>query len=266
MARTHWDDLPTEVRNTVRNHTGRVLSARTASEGLNSEIALLLQTADGPIFVKGRPNGGTATSQRREAAINPYVRHVAPRLLWQAASRGWDLLGFEHIPGRHADYAPGSDDLEAVVEVLRRLGETRCPVLPEVKYAEQRWSGYLDDPDTAHLLAGETLLHTDFNPLNVLVHGQRARVIDWAWPTRGAAFIDPACWLVRLIAAGHSPDSAEQWALRCPAFATAPEHAITVFARATCRTWAEIEQNEPVPWKQDMAKAAQQWRDYREEL
>jgi Ser/Thr protein kinase RdoA (MazF antagonist) len=117
--------------------------------------------------------------------------------------------------------------------------------------------------DSARLLAGDTLLHTDFNPLNVLVHNHTARIIDWAWPTRGAAFIDPACWLVRLIAAGHTPDSAEAWAQRCPALATASAQAITVFAQATSRVWDETERNEPVPWKQRMAQAARAWRDFR---
>jgi RIO-like serine/threonine protein kinase len=37
------------------------------------------------------------------------------------------------------------------------------------------------------------LLHTDFNPLNILLGPDRVWIIDWAWPTRGASFIDAAC-------------------------------------------------------------------------
>jgi hypothetical protein len=40
------------------------------------------------------------------------------------------------------------------------------------------------------VLDGDALLHTDFNPLNILVGPDRVWMIDWAWPTRGAAFID----------------------------------------------------------------------------
>jgi RIO-like serine/threonine protein kinase len=37
------------------------------------------------------------------------------------------------------------------------------------------------------------LLHTDFNPLNVLMTADGAWIIDWAWPTRGAeSSIQPA--------------------------------------------------------------------------
>ncbi|MGH3608727.1 MAG: hypothetical protein ACRDRD_11660 [Pseudonocardiaceae bacterium] len=40
--------------------------------------------------------------------------------------------------------------------------------------------------DDTSALQGDTLLHTDLDPLNVLIN-DTARVIDWAWPTCGAA-------------------------------------------------------------------------------
>jgi len=46
-----------------------------------------------------------------------------------------------------------------------------------VKPAEQRWAAYVDDTDLG-LLTGGTLLHTDFNPLNVLMTAHGAWVID----------------------------------------------------------------------------------------
>jgi thiamine kinase-like enzyme len=66
------------------------------------------------------------------------------------------------------------------------------------------------------LLDGDALLHTDFNPLNILLGLERVWIIDWAWPTRGAAFIDAGCFLIRAMAAGHSPSEAEALAARCP--------------------------------------------------
>jgi len=74
-----------------------------------------------------------------------------------------------------------------------------------VKLAEKRWGGYVDTDHERALLRGEALLHTDYNPANVLITGSMAYLIDWAWPTRGAAWIDPACLVVRLIAAGNTP-------------------------------------------------------------
>lgn len=264
MARIGWDQVPAEVRDAVREHTGPVLSARTVGAGLNSEIATFLDTAAGTVFVKGRPTGRPALTQRREAIINPYVRRVAPRLLWRLETGSWDVLVFEHIDGRHADYTPGSDHLGLVVDIIGQLATIDCPDRPEIKRAEQRWADHLDDPGAAGQFAGDTLLHTDFNPLNVLIRNTKTHLIDWAWPTKGAAFIDPACWLVRLIAAGHTPQSAEHCARQCPGFATAPEHAITLFALATCRMWEQIAQHEPVPWKQHMATAARTWLAFRQ--
>ena len=125
VPRIDWDHVPSEVRAVIESHTGPVTAAHTASAGLNSEIAVILETDGGWVFVKGRPAGRPAVTRRREAAINPYVRHLAPRLLWQANTGGWDLLGFEHVSGRHANYAPGSGHLAVVVTVLCQLGTIR---------------------------------------------------------------------------------------------------------------------------------------------
>ena len=54
----------------------------------------------------------------------------------------------------------------------------------------------------------------------VLVRGpDRVWMIDWAWPTRGAAFIDAGCFLIRAMAAGHSASQAEALAAECPGLA-----------------------------------------------
>jgi hypothetical protein len=264
MARIGWEQVPAEIRDAVCAHTGPVITAHTASEGFNSEIAAVLQTAAGPVFVKGRPAGRSAVTQCREAVINPFVRQVAPRLLWHLDTGNWHVLVFEHVQGHHADYTPGSDHLGLVVDLLRQLATIDCPDRPEIKRAEQRWTEHLDAPDAAEHFVGDTLLHTDLNPRNVLIHGSTARLIDWAWPTKGAAFIDPACWIVRLIAAGHTPQSAERWARHCPGYAAA-DHAVTLFALATHRMWEQIAQHEPVPWKQHMATAARTWLAYRQQ-
>ncbi len=114
------------------------------SAGLNSQFAAVLETDDGPLFVKGlRADHPGVVRQQREAMINPHVLPLAPQLRWQAEGAGWNLLAFAHIPGaRHADYSPGSADLAAVVQVINQLQQIRCPDLP-VKRAEQRWAAYV---------------------------------------------------------------------------------------------------------------------------
>src|SRR5260370_29999864 len=172
VRHTDWDDLDQRVRDLIQARTGPVSAARTVSAGLNSQLAAVLGTAAGQVFVKGLRTGHPGVvRQHREAMINPHVLSLAPRLRWQTEGAGWNLLAFDYLPtARHADYTPGSADLPAVVEVLNRLQQIPCPALP-VKRAEQRWAAYLDDDAARDLLTGQPTLHTDFNPVNVLMDG-----------------------------------------------------------------------------------------------
>jgi hypothetical protein len=263
VEHTDWDDLDAPVREAIQRRTGPVRRARTASAGLNSRLALILDAESGPVFVKGLPvSHPGVVRQHREAMINSHITAVAPRLLWQAEEAGWNLLAFDYIPGaRHADYRPGCADLPKVVAAMNRLRQIPCPDLP-VKQATQRWSAYLDDR-ACTWLDGDTLLHTDFNPLNVLIAPQATWIVDWAWPTRGAAFIDPACFLLRLMASGHTAVGAERWAAQCIGWDQAPPRAISAFATASARLFAEIALDDPQPWKQQLASVASEWMTYR---
>jgi hypothetical protein len=264
MQRFEWFDLPESVRSTVEHASGPVVKAEAATEGLNSHLAAVLYTASGSLFLKGiRTDHPAVAAQQREAAINPYVRTVTPELLWQAEIDGWNLLAFECAEGRHADYAPGSSDLPKVVDILTGLSAIRVPELP-LRRAQERWAEHVDDPATLELLAGDTLLHTDISPYNILITSGPARVIDWAWPTKGAAFIDPCYFAIRLMAAGHTPEQAEHWAGCVPAWRDAPKEAIDAFVSISARLWGEIAANAPGdPWKQRMGQVARAWGWYR---
>lgn len=254
-ARLDWE----EVRGLIEKQTGPVLAAEPVTDGLNSEIAVVVHTSVGAAFVKGlRCNHRWVWTQQREAEINPYVHQVAPRLLWHVETDGWNLLGFEHVDGRRADYSPESPDLAKVVRVMRQLGEIPCPDLP-LRLAQQRWSSYTDDPE---LFTGDHLLHTEWSPGNVVIN-DAAHLVDWAWPTRGAAWIDPACWVVWLVASGHSPRTAENWAAQIPAWHSAPREALDAFARAQAGMWDGIAQDGPESWIERMANAAAQWAEHR---
>lgn len=268
VPRIAWEQLPIAVHKAVQALVGPVKSARTVGDGQNSAIATILDTPEGRVFVKGlRTDHRGVVTQQREAAINPHVRAVSPGLLWRIEIAGWDLLCFEHVDGRGADYRPGSADLPRLVEAMRRLAELPCPDLPAVYFrrAEQRWAEAIDDPAAREVLAGDTILHTDYNPANILITAEGdARIIDWAWPTKGAAWIDPACLIPRLIACGHSPASAEGVARECPAWAEADPAAIDVFASALTVLWDEVARDQPdQPWKQALAASARQWRAHR---
>jgi hypothetical protein len=262
LARSHWHDLPDTVRTGIQARTGIVADAVSASAGRNSAVAVILDTPDGKIFVKGtRADRPQAVTQRREAEINPHVLPVAPRLLWHLKADGWDLLGFQHVQGRPVDLAPGSTDLPAIAAALTTLAGVPCPALP-LKRIEQRWAEYAN-PAALELLAGETLLHTDLHPDNMLTNGQKVYFVDWAWPTMGAAWVDTAILALWLIASGHSVAQAEDWARRSPTWHTVSDQALDTFTHANTRLWDQIATADPQPWKRRLADVAQQWSQHR---
>ncbi|MFE7854165.1 aminoglycoside phosphotransferase [Streptomyces sp. NPDC057403] len=261
MLRRHFHDLPTAARQAIADKAGTILAARTADAGLNSGIAAFIDAPDGQVFVKGIPTDHPqASAQRREAAIAPHLPRSCPRLYWHTEVAGWDLLGYEVLQGRHAIYTPGSEDLPLITAALKELQTITAPADIAIKSAEQRWAAYAP-PGTAHLFTGTTLLHTDLAPHNMLV-AQRAHIIDWAWPTRGAAWIDPAVLILRLLEAGHSLTSADGIANQLPSWRNAPAPAVQAFAAANAATWTEIAQADKVPWKEAMAHHAIAFHTY----
>lgn len=268
IPRLNWDQLPSAARDAAESMLGPVRSAKTVGDGLNSAIASILDTQHGRVFVKGlRTDHRGVVTQQREAAINPYIRAVSPELLWRIEIGGWDLLCFEYVDGRGADYTPGSSDLTGLIATMHRLSQLPCPNLPPVYFrpAEARWAEVIADPAARELLAGDTILHTDYNPANILVttNGD-VQIIDWAWPTKGAAWLDPANLVPRLIACGHTPASAEEIAAECPGWRDADPAAVDLFASALTSLWADVACGQPnEEWKQKLAVSAQQWLEHR---
>lgn len=268
IPRLDWEQLPSAAHDAVEALLGPVRSAKTVSPGQSSAIATILETQQGRVFLKGlRTEQRGVVTQQREAAINPYVRAVSPELLWRIEIAGWGLLCFEYVDGRGADYTPGSRDLPRLVATMHRLATLPCPNLPPAYFrpAEQRWAEAIDDPAARELLAGDTILHTDYNPANILVTTNgNVQIIDWAWPTKGAAWLDPANLVPRLIAWGHTPASAEAIARECPAWRDADPAAINLFASALTSLWSDIARDQPDEvWKQKLAASAQQWLEHR---
>jgi hypothetical protein len=260
MLTDRLPDVPAEVLAAVAEATGPVVRAEPVGAGFNSEIAARIHTETGTVFVKGlRADHPRVWTQQREADINPYVQGIAPRLLWRLRTAGWDLLGFEAVDGHHARYTPDSADVPLVAATLRRLGQVPCPDVP-LKSMPDRMAAYSDTPE---LFAGERLLHTDWHDTNVLVHEGRALLVDWAWASRGAGWIDPALWAIWLIAGGLTVSRAELWAAELPVWAEAPREGVDAFALASARLWREIANADPDPWTQRMEAAAGAWARHR---
>jgi hypothetical protein len=248
-----------DVRELIEKKIGSFHVVKNVAEGLNSEVSVIVDTGDDITFIKGRKaDHPRAWTQERERGINPSVHPVSPRLKWSTRDDRWDLNGFEYIPGRHSDYSPDSTDLPKIVSLLRRLQEIQCPDI-EIKRADQRWSSYTETPG---LFSGTSLLHTEWTPGNVLV-SDRAYLVDWAWPTRGAAWIDPACWVVWLIASGHLPRSAEYWASQIPSWQDVPAGSLDEFARVQANMWTDIAAESSEAWTETLAEASRLWSAHR---
>ncbi|WP_406307181.1 hypothetical protein OHA61_39320 [Streptomyces sp. NBC_00885] len=121
----------------------------------------------------------------------------------------------------------------------------------------------MDHSPTPELFAGDMLLHTDRFPTNVLIAQDRAVLVDWAWTSYGAGWIDPALWAVWLIREGHTPRKAERWASQVPAWATATKEGLDAFTAATVSVREEITADDPEPWMTGMLTAAKAWNEYR---
>jgi hypothetical protein len=262
VARTTWYDLPRPVRAAVEDQAGLIHRVNAISSGLNASFTARLHTDTGVTFAKGVPSD-RAAAQRREAQINPLVRPIAPRLLWHIDTHGWHMLGFEHLDGRTADLTPGSLDLQGIIGVLDQLAYLDAP-RDGCKRIETRWADAAQRADVdATLLAGDHLLHTDLNPHNILITDAGPRIVDWSWPTLGAAWIDTACAALWLIAEGHSPADAESWAAHVTVWAEATPEALDTFTMTNAVLWGQIAADEPRAWKQRLHKAAATWVTYR---
>ncbi|HET9972437.1 MAG TPA: hypothetical protein VFQ68_29665 [Streptosporangiaceae bacterium] len=251
----------------IEARTGPITGVRIVSAGQNSPLAAVIDARDGTVFAKGLPSAHRRViTQAREAAVAPLVKEISPALLWHFDEAGWNVLGYQYAAGRHADYSPGSADLDRLVQFMDTLSAIKVPDDPgPFKRAEDRWKPYHDAPETAAVLAGPILTHSDWTPDNVLVSDRRAWLIDWAWPTLGAAWTDPACWVLRLMACGgHTAHEAERQASRLPAFQAADPAYVDLFAAANVRLWDEIARSSTSDWTTKMAQAAKSWAAYRQ--
>jgi len=223
-TRIAYRQLPASVRRRVGEVVGPVTAAESSTEGLNSSVAARLRTPAGHCFLKALPvEHRWSGTQAREAEIAP---HLAP-----------------------------------VAALLSRISELSGAATP-LRLAEQRLAAHTTK-DLLHHFAGESLLRTDLNPANILVNAGQARIVDWSWATRGTAWLDAAYWVSWLIAAGHTPNQAESWAAQVPAWHTAPPKAITAFAEANAKIWAESSAPSPDPWTSKIVTASKSWSQHR---
>ncbi|GHJ45655.1 hypothetical protein Cs7R123_29970 [Catellatospora sp. TT07R-123] len=78
-----------------------------------------------------------------------------------------------------------------------------------------------------------------------------------------APWFDTACVGLQLIEPGHTPKESELWCQNSPAYAGAPDEAVSTFVAASRNLWGEIATADPQPWKIEVAEAARAWAEHR---
>ncbi|MBB3724405.1 phosphotransferase [Nonomuraea dietziae] len=253
MTRLDWEDLPETVRAAVQDRCGAVVKAETATSGIMPGVAARLHTEHGSVFLKAVNADNTAAflhirEQWASRALPAAV--AAPRLLWSDLVEGWHVMGFEYLEhAREADLSPDSPDLHLLLATVADLGRalTPCPagargvaeniaplqakgkhLMDKNALADDHglYVAALDGLDLA-AVEGDTFLHYDLSPSNLLVTPAGVRVIDWSFAACGAAWVEPVMLAPRLIEAGHTPAQTEDLLELVPAWRTAPPAAVT---------------------------------------
>lgn len=252
-ATVAWDTLPAETHEAVQEVTGPIVQAESLVRKRTPGVAAVLKERDGQrTFFKGVLEGSPEHSRlNRERLTNGRMPYSvpAPSMMMPVWAGGWAGLLFEYVDGRHPDLSPGSPDIAGAVSMLRELSDTRAwsglpPVeedMPKLREsakvteslsaADQRmYAAALDDFDPA-CLSGECAVHYDLHPENMRIADDgRVSAIDWESAYMGAPWIDSLMLAMILVIVGHSPDEAEKAISAVPAYAKAPDAALTGLA------------------------------------
>lgn len=263
--RSGWTDLPEELRVEIEAKAGPISFIDPAPRGNHADIASTLHGPDGLTFLKGARkladrDGPEVMSLRREAAVNPYVSEFAPRLRFLAEAGEWVALGFEHVSGRRADFTPGSPDLAVLAETIEAIQATDCPDAVRM-VVERRWQSAAEDVSA---LAGPALLHTDLNEDNLIITPDgRAYVVDWAFVSRGQAWVELGLLIPWLLKAGHSPRKADEWVSQFASWAEVEASHIDLFSKVFAEKWRTNGKTNSAAWVTEHATLTTQWADYR---
>ncbi|MFI5492516.1 phosphotransferase [Actinoplanes sp. NPDC051859] len=256
--RINWTDLPEAVTEEIAERVG-VFHVVAAKSGNHAEIAAMVDGAEATVFVKAAKSELEVRLLQYELLVGKAITwSFAPAVEWTFEAAGWLVVGFEHCPGPHADLSPGSPHLDLLAETLDALGETPAPPGPP-------WFSPAGRLGFAHpAMAGNTLIHTDLNPANLIITPNGLRLIDWAFATKGAPWVELAMLAQWLIGSGHTAEQAERWLSGSPTWRTASPAVLDHFAAANAAKWSHKAGNNAASWVQDLAEWNRKWAAFRQ--
>ncbi|MEV7331446.1 aminoglycoside phosphotransferase [Micromonospora sp. NPDC093244] len=254
--RSDWTALPESVTAGIAERVGGTFDVTPASSGNHAEIASTVTGPAGRIFVKAASGELSVRSLRYELAATRAIERHPPAVLWQFESDGWLVVGTEHFAGPHPDLSPGSSDLDLLLAALKALQKTPAP--GEMWFTPATRLGF------AHpAMNGETLIHSDLNPANLIVTPLGLRIVDWAWATKAAAWVELALLVQWLIGSGHSAEQAEEWLTQLPAWTATDRQVLDHFASKNATKWAVKSRQSAALWVHDLALWTGEWANHR---
>lgn len=295
-ARISWADVPEHVRGDVEATLGSpVVSARTQHGGFSPGAAARLVCADGTrAFVKAcgaELNPDTPGLLRAEIDALAHVPAAVPHaaLLSAYDDGAWVALVLEDVEGRHPAIPWTERDLAPTLDALERSGRTRAAKrLPSFADRVQllcAWDEVRADPtDVApdlldrlpqllelqrtarEVTVGDRLVHWDARADNILLRGDEAVLLDWAWACRGAGWLDTLLLAMDLRNQG-GPDADQVLAASPVTRDVPPDHLASVVA-CMLGVWTERARRPAPPglptiraWQAHCAAEAQRWLD-----
>lgn len=255
--RSDWTALPESVVAGIAERVGGAFDVTPASSGNHAEIASTVTGPAGQVFVKAALGELSVRSLRYELAATQAIDRYPPAVLWHFESDGWLVVGTEYLAGPHPDLSPGSADLDLLAVTLKALQETPAPGEPWFTPAARLGFGHPP-------MDGETLIHSDLNPANLIVTPHGLRIVDWAWATKAAPWVELALLVQWLIGSGHSADQAEKWLTQFPGWTATDCEVLNDFASRNAAKWSAKSQQSTESWVHDLAMWAGDWSAHRD--
>ncbi|GAA4609656.1 hypothetical protein BJY16_007436 [Actinoplanes octamycinicus] len=254
--RIDWTALPEAVTNEVADRVGGS-HAVPAGTGDHAEIAATVTGTNGTAFVKAAHSDFGIRSLRFELRVSEAVSVPhSPAVQWHFETAGWLVVAFEHCAGPHADLSPSSPDLDLLGEALEVLGKAQAP---DVGLFSPKGRLGFEHP----AMDGDTLVHTDLGPANLIVTSRGLRIVDWAMATKAAPWVELAMLVPWLIGSGHTPQQAETWLAQHPAWSTVEPLVLDDFATKNAEKWASKSSQANAGWMRDLADWTGRWSTYR---